>query len=211
MSGAWKSTQPTTPLIQSCSAASRRRKSFSAADWSAWTATHPSMWCAFRIGPRSSGRKSRLMAPISSVIHASRTGSNFQKCWCESIPGIGIQVKYLIHKHPFFAGFRPGEELLKILNKLLPFLHFGICSVHGCFLFKAEFIIDLHDHEQPVPGSVYLHAPHTGIENAFRNLRPELLVPMHIFRNGVGIIFEVEGEAVAGHDVWGIGYIGIKV
>src|SRR5258706_260966 len=78
-------TQPTTPLISLYRPASSSKNAVSSSDWSAWTATDPSISFARNCGMRSSGKRSCLRRDISSVIQPSRRESYRQKCWCESM------------------------------------------------------------------------------------------------------------------------------
>ena len=66
-------------------------------------------------------------------------------------------------------------------------------------MLEREIIFCLHDHEQPVAGTIDLHVQDTGVLDAFDDLGPNVAVVFFVLPDHCRVVFEVEGKGVTFH------------
>jgi len=108
-----------------------------------------------------------------------------------------FQLKNALHAQPFFARFGLRESLLKLPHQLLPFLNLRVRKIRGRLPLKGESIIHLHDHKHARSEEIDFHVLDAGVLDAFGDFAPDLLVIFTVLGYERGIVFQVEGEAIA--------------
>src|SRR5207249_5458357 len=99
--------------------------------------------------------------------------------------------------HPLFTGRRLWQWLLKLPHQLFPLLHLRIAPVSPRLLFKRKAVAHFHNHEQTPTNQVDFHVFDSGLSDALRNFRPDVLMMAFVLFDELRRLLQIESEAIS--------------
>src|SRR5689334_13029905 len=108
-----------------------------------------------------------------------------------------LQAENLFHGQPLLARLRLRKWVLEAPHQFFPLSDLWVSSICTRFRLTGKPLIHFHDHEHAGAQAVDLEVLDARILYAARDLGPDLLVILLIFRDQLRIILQVQREAIA--------------